>query len=658
MNLMRLFNKDYFKENVRKSKGLLAFFLGVIPLINILILIINILNIDNVTLFDFRSISVVTFLGMYVIPVLLALTLLGFVFKRKSVDFVLSKPITRKTIYTTNIIGGIGIIILFMLINSLIFGGFNLFSSKLVIPLPLIIDYFLYFVIAYIFVFMVTVLGISLAGNFMGTVVAIMIVICLFPFFKLIGLYYNNNYEYNNYIKCDDKECMPAEFNCDRYGVTLSDCNKKVAKNQYPLSYERELDDNFVAPLTFFSNNGELSYNGSSIIKMLLLSLVYAVVGFYLFINRKMENNETSFKNEKLHYIIKSITLIPITFITYLIIKDEPLIGMLVSVAMILIYSALYDLVTKREIYKFGKSSVISLVVFGILLGAYTLGVNISKLGEAQVLDINDIEYIKYGYIDGTKITDKSVIKALVKTTLEDKENMGRQSMQMRANGKNYIVYLGVNSDMQNLIDTFTDMEMQNKYKNFDIDNIVYARDIELTKTLKKLVKEAYQKMDLTNIDEEKMDEVIQVAVYKDHEYQYIKIPKLINKDLDKYVLDYQNTKALEMIEENDSIYYDIYMNDIEFSDLDSYVFSYVVEENVEALKDYLENDNTEFTNTTAMLSLTGKKFMHIKIGDAKKFMTEFKKWQEKVKNEEEYQDLVNQYNRYYSKDTEAIDEY
>ena len=89
---------------------------------------------------------------------------------------------------------------------------------------------------------------------------------------------------------------------------------------------------------------------------MVLLSLVYIVIGFYLFINRKMENNETSFKNEKLHYIIKSITLIPITFITYLIIRDEPLIGMLVSVAIILIYSALYDLVTKREIYKFLNS--------------------------------------------------------------------------------------------------------------------------------------------------------------------------------------------------------------------------------------------------------------------------------------------------------------
>ena len=37
MNLMKLFNKDYFKENLRKSKGLLAFFLGVIPLINILV---------------------------------------------------------------------------------------------------------------------------------------------------------------------------------------------------------------------------------------------------------------------------------------------------------------------------------------------------------------------------------------------------------------------------------------------------------------------------------------------------------------------------------------------------------------------------------------------------------------------------------------------
>ena len=40
MNLKACFNFNFFKENIRKSKGLLAFLLGVIPIINIIYLII------------------------------------------------------------------------------------------------------------------------------------------------------------------------------------------------------------------------------------------------------------------------------------------------------------------------------------------------------------------------------------------------------------------------------------------------------------------------------------------------------------------------------------------------------------------------------------------------------------------------------------------
>ena len=36
MNLMKYFNYNYMKENIKKSKAILAFFLGIIPVISIL----------------------------------------------------------------------------------------------------------------------------------------------------------------------------------------------------------------------------------------------------------------------------------------------------------------------------------------------------------------------------------------------------------------------------------------------------------------------------------------------------------------------------------------------------------------------------------------------------------------------------------------------
>ena len=73
MNLMKLFNFKYFKENLRKSKAVLAFFLGVVPLLNILLLIIALINMNNdPVLLDFASLSIITFLGMYVLPLILA----------------------------------------------------------------------------------------------------------------------------------------------------------------------------------------------------------------------------------------------------------------------------------------------------------------------------------------------------------------------------------------------------------------------------------------------------------------------------------------------------------------------------------------------------------------------------------------------------------
>ncbi len=82
MNLQKLFKIKYFKENLKKSKGLLAFLFGVVPLINI-ILLIMIANAEEPGLLTFNDISMVIYMGLFVLPVILASTLFGFLFKQK-----------------------------------------------------------------------------------------------------------------------------------------------------------------------------------------------------------------------------------------------------------------------------------------------------------------------------------------------------------------------------------------------------------------------------------------------------------------------------------------------------------------------------------------------------------------------------------------------
>ena len=53
-----------------------------------------------------------------------------------------------------------------------------------------------------------------------------------------------------------------------------------------------------------YSNGSEKLYNTTSIIKTFILSLIYIVIGYFLFIKRKMEVSETSFKNTIVHNIV------------------------------------------------------------------------------------------------------------------------------------------------------------------------------------------------------------------------------------------------------------------------------------------------------------------------------------------------------------------
>ena len=105
MNLTKLFNFNYLKENLRKSKGILILVSLIVPLFTLLVIVMgyNTDGIRKIILSPF-DISYINIFGMFVVPLIISASLFGYVFKKNSVDLVSSMPLKRSTIFITNTI--------------------------------------------------------------------------------------------------------------------------------------------------------------------------------------------------------------------------------------------------------------------------------------------------------------------------------------------------------------------------------------------------------------------------------------------------------------------------------------------------------------------------------------------------------------------------
>ena len=112
MNLTKLFNFKFLKQNFKKSKGLLVLFLSLVPAFTFLVIMLSGNEIVQEPI-DQIELSVINILGLFIVPIVLSISLFGYAFKRKSIDFINSMPINRKTIFLTNTLAGI--VFLFLL---------------------------------------------------------------------------------------------------------------------------------------------------------------------------------------------------------------------------------------------------------------------------------------------------------------------------------------------------------------------------------------------------------------------------------------------------------------------------------------------------------------------------------------------------------------
>ena len=397
MNLTKLFNYQFFIQKNKKSRSGIIFSAIILPLFTLLSMLL--LSSDNTSMvLDFSTLSIFNILFMYVIPIVLSISLFSYVYKKNSSDFVGSMPLSRRTIFTTNTIGGIFIIALIQIITMIIVLLTSMITNNLLVFGAMIWDIFIYFTISYIFVFIACNLAVSFSGNMFATIAATMLILFFVPFLLFTSRASStwNAYSYYN-------------------GLNYEETNNIVFYDQF----------NFTAPSYFMdcmANSVEYEYNGQSLLKMVILSVAYFVIGLQLFKRKKFEMAEESYENENVHLIVKLLSLAPFFAVGVEGQVIESFTSGIFFFAVVATYYFLFDVITKKKI-KLGKSILTFIAFSAIMYAIFALIVPHLDVITKRELSIDDIKSVtiksistNYGnsILTNLEIDDKNLIYGML----------------------------------------------------------------------------------------------------------------------------------------------------------------------------------------------------------------------------------------------------
>jgi len=662
MNLMKLFNVNYLKQNFKKSKVILSIFVGLIPILNTIILIMA-FNDNDSYVFGFNEISIINFIGVYILPVIVSICLFNYIYKKKSVDFVNSMPISRRSIFVTNTIFGI-LIFLAMLIVNLLLMVILAFVFNIPIPFAMMFDYLWYWFIVYIFTFSATNLAMTVSGNAITQIIVTLLLVFLIPFTHMFTtLLSYDNLVNKTYLECNNEECIPEKYYC----YDDMECNINKNANIYQINLDKQEKNNYTSLFGYFymalEGNNNSIINFVSVIKMIVLSIMYTIVGYILFIRRKMEVSETSFKNIHVHNIVRSLTLVPIVAFAYVICKYASFFSILFVLVIILIYFFVYDLITKKGINNIKLSLIYFVWTISILIAFYSLVEMSSNKEEKEILKYTDIEavavdisvdYSGYNNSDMNKIyvKNKELIKLIVNNSFNDYENKNHHLevyLKTKDNDE-YREYVSLTKEAYDRVINILseNKEYVNYYKNIDLDK-VYAVKVGNTLFEKddagailKLVKETLSDLTLKELFDlqRKYNSVsdnfyISLYTYENHDRQEFRINGYINYSLLNSIVNSNNSVLKENISYVIPGDYSIYYSDkyvVEDFDINYYVlrnaktdiYNFIIselEKEVDMKKEFItlevifDNNSYLFTtnNISGFKEILDKKYEEIK---------------------------------------------
>ena len=678
MNLMKLFNINFLKQNFKKSKVILSIFVGLIPILNTICMIMNFYD-NNTTVYSFSEISIINFIGIYILPVIVSICLFNYIYKKKSVDFINSMPISRRSVFVTNTIFGI-LIFLSMLIVNVLLMLILTFVFNIPIPFMMLFDYLWYWFIIYIFTFSATNLAMTVSGNAITQIVVTLLLVFLMPFTHLFttALYEESGME-KVYIQCDKDECIPEKYFC----YDDLECNINKNANIYQIDAEKLNENNYTSPFAFIYSGlmgeGKL-INGASVIKMVILSIIYIVLGYISFVKRKMEVSETSFKNIHVHNIVKSLTLVPVIAFSYTLLRYETIISIIFVLIIILIYYFVYDLITKKSITNIKLSLIYFIITISFLTITFSLIEISGNKTDKQLIKYTDIKevavnisFYQSGYfksdIENIYINDKELINIIVKNTFNDYRDETKKyylkTYFKTKNNDEYREYISISEeDYNKVIDILSkNKEYLEYYKNIDLDKVyavkigdnLYSKDD--AKVVLDLVKDTLYNLSLkelfklqekyTNVNDEYY---IRLYTYQNHDKQEFNVNGYINYDLLNSIVNSNNALLKDNISSVVPEDYYIYYNDsylINEYEFDYYLIKNAKKELYNFMLDEVKKEvdmKKEFI--TFELNLNGEMYLFT-TNNISGFKEILKNKYEEIKDSEEYKNYYNDYEEY-----------
>lgn len=94
MNLTSLFNFNYLKENIKKSKAIILLCMLLLPILNGIILLMHGSTGDNFVA-SIYDVSGIILFGMYIIPLVLSITLFSFIYKKEQLILLYQCPLIK-----------------------------------------------------------------------------------------------------------------------------------------------------------------------------------------------------------------------------------------------------------------------------------------------------------------------------------------------------------------------------------------------------------------------------------------------------------------------------------------------------------------------------------------------------------------------------------
>ena len=485
MSLTSLFNFNYLKENIKKSKAIILLCMFLLPIIGGIILLVNCSQGNNF-MPSIYGVSAPVLFGMYIVPIVLSITLFSFIYKRGSVDFTLSMPINKKQIFLTNTLGGIVIILLTQIINFIITLAISLIYSNIIIDYRMLFDIFLIYSISYIFVFTSCNIAASVSSNKITTIVVTLLILFLVPFVSTFVK--TNGFEYNSSenarIECVDKACTPHIYEC--YSVN---CEKDKKNNIYTGYVTKVNNTTYTMPYeliseAIFAIESDININ-ISLLKMVFLSIVYIIIGTILFIKKRFEVVGTSFKSDRIHNVVRTLTTVPIICIIYMIIDNmgvssHDFFTIILLLVLIFTYLIIYDLITRKRVTNFFKMAI-GLVI--VCCSVCIIGTTFNDDDDIiKVKDIKEITFTDDNYTDMGTTSNKDVINYVISLLIDenprgDVDNIYRVKINVKGNLYRFNIF--VTEDDYNYINNIllNDKEYLNtlsKYKEGKVFGLRY----------------------------------------------------------------------------------------------------------------------------------------------------------------------------------------